>query len=71
MQWTPRWSPDGHVSLNNIWIMDINGTGHKKLTYDKGEFTWKEDVIISPDGRYIAFQMIEEGNIYLIELSYQ
>jgi hypothetical protein len=51
--------------------MDINGTGHKKLTYDKGEFTWKEDVIISPDGRYIAFQMIEEGNIYLIELSYQ
>jgi Tol biopolymer transport system component len=63
--------PDSHIDLNNIWIMDINGSGHRKLTTDKGAFAGKEGVVISPDGRYIAYKNEYDRNIYTIELSYQ
>ena len=63
------WTPDGKIvyarwdqSDRNIWIVNLDGSGRKQLTFDdqgKGQPT------VSADGRYTVFVAYREGKPHL------
>jgi Tol biopolymer transport system component len=59
------WTPDGKIVYStqvghsqNFWLMNADGTGNKQLTADASA---KQDVAVSPDGRYLVFQSNRAG----------
>jgi Tol biopolymer transport system component len=68
---TGKW--DSHYSLNNLWIMNMNGAGHRKLTDDKGPNDVKRYVTLSPDGKRIMYTCDTDSCFYdilIMELAY-
>jgi TolB protein len=74
----PNWSPAGGKILYqkfangqwDIWIMDIDGTNHRKITSGAGD---KTDASFSPDGKWIVYSSDESGlefaNLFVIPTS--
>jgi dipeptidyl aminopeptidase/acylaminoacyl peptidase len=68
----PTWSPDGHwiaftlyflsESDNEIYIVNVDGSGVKRITYDD---QWSFSLAWSPDGQKIAFTAPE---LYVLNL---
>lgn len=65
--WSPAWSPNGKQiafarsfdigSFTDIAVMNIDGSGFTRLTYEHGEYpAW------SPDSKRIAFASARDGN---------
>ena len=60
------WTPDGRIVFpstamgsREIWVMGADGSGHKQLTFDKGNNLLPS---VSPDGRFIVFASDRAGN---------
>ena len=74
----PNWAPSGDLILYqkqtagqwDIWVMNTNGTNHRKVTDGVGD---KTDASFSPDGKWIVYSSNEEGlefaNIFLKPVS--
>jgi TolB protein len=74
----PNWSPTGDKILYqkfsdgqwDIWIMNIDGTNHQKVTSGSGD---KTDGSFSPDGQWIVYSSNELGlefaNLFIKEVS--
>ena len=69
----PNWSPDGkHIlyqkQINDqwdIWIMDEDGSNHKKVTQGEGS---KTDATFSPDGEWIVYSSDGNGELPLANI---
>lgn len=74
----PNWSPAGGKILYqkfangrwDIWIMNIDGTNHRKVTSGAGD---KTDASFSPDGKWIVYSSDESGlafaNLFIIPVA--
>lgn len=74
----PNWSPAGNLVLYqkfaagqwDIWVMDTDGTNHRKVTRGAGD---KTDASFSPDGQWIVYSSneggIEYANLFIIPVS--
>jgi TolB protein len=74
----PNWSPTGDKILYqkldegqwDIWIMNSDGTNHRKVTSGSGD---KTDASFSPDGQWIVYSSNEFGlgfaNLYIAPVS--
>ncbi len=70
----PRWSPDGQSITYRVWVddeeyeygryeiglVDIDGSNPRRLTHNIGSLDHPK---MSPDGKYIAYQLNLEGEI--------
>ena len=73
----PTWSPEGtrivfssnRGGSRDLWIMDADGTGPRRLTRNRGR-AQDSAPTLSPDGRRIAFARRQRGNqeIYVVNL---
>jgi Tol biopolymer transport system component len=64
---------DDHYDLDNLWIMNMDGTGHLKLTDDKGPNDVKRNVRLSPEGKRIMYICDTNSCFYdilIMELTY-
>ena len=74
----PNWSPAGDIipyqkfvdEQWDIWIMNTDGTNHRKVTGGSGD---KTDASFSPDGQWIVYSSNEKGvefaNLFIIPIS--
>ncbi len=64
----PNWSPTGeHILYQkkekdswNIWLMNADGTHHRKVTMGKGD---KTDATFSPNGKWIIYSSDDHGEL--------
>ena len=74
----PNWSPNGDLILYqkfvggqwDIWVMDVNGNNHNKITKGEGD---KTDGSFSPNGEWLVYSSDEAGidlaNLFIIKIS--
>ncbi|HEX7979571.1 MAG TPA: LpqB family beta-propeller domain-containing protein [Gemmatimonadaceae bacterium] len=72
VEWEPKWSPDGTkivfsatdaaLSTHSLWVVNVDGTGLKKLTTAlPADVLGPDSPAWSPDGRRIAFVARRNG----------